>query len=207
MHSPLLTQHSKMNASHLNFKLNFLHVITFDSQKVNRKCSGCLKYSQTDEGKEVDRRKGRHIGYGWSNLENRSQKWMHLHMTICSLDGFASLEPVLQWMFYDSGSQTSLSATQIWICWRPRDPCFKQHMIKIIIVWMIFSSKLLSSISLSAIYSFLKYLRHRQTKTSSGNGKNIQARYRSPRCNPFFDLLRPMFGSVWENWKPHTERS
>jgi len=39
-----------------------------------------------------------------------------------------------------------LSATQIWICWTPRDSW--QHMIKIIIAWMIFSSKLLSSFSL-----------------------------------------------------------
>jgi len=53
---------------------------------------------------------------------------------------------------------------------------------------MIFSSKLLSSFSLSAIHSFLKYLRYRQTKTSSGNGENIQHRFRLPRCDPFCDL-------------------
>jgi len=38
-------------------------------------------------------------------------------------------------------------------------------MKKITIVWMIFDSNLLSSFSMSAIYFFLKYLCHRQTKT------------------------------------------
>jgi len=32
-----------------------------------------------------------------------------------------------------SSFQTFLSATQIWICWTPCNPCLKQHMIKIII--------------------------------------------------------------------------
>ena len=96
---------------------------------------------------------------------------------------------------YGGSSQTLLSTTQIWICWTGRYPCLKQHMIKIIVVWMIFSSKLLSSFSLSAISSFLKYLCYRQTKTSSGNGENIQLRLRSPWRNPFFDPLQPMFGS------------
>jgi len=57
--------------------------------------------------------------------------------------------------------QNFLSATQIWICQKPRVPCLKQHMIKIIIVWMILSSKLLGLFSLSAIYSFIKYLHYR----------------------------------------------
>jgi len=51
---------------------------------------------------------------------------------------------------------------------------------------MIFSSKLLSSFSLSAIYSFFKHLRNRQTKTSSGNSENIQPRFRSPRRHRYF---------------------
>ena len=66
-----------------------------------------------------------------------------------------------------SGSPIFLSATQISTWWTPRDPNLKQHMDKIMIVWMIFSSKLLSSFSVSASYFFLKYLRYRPTKTSS----------------------------------------
>jgi len=67
---------------------------------------------------------------------------------------------------------------------------------------MVFNSKLLSSFSLSAIYFFVKYLHNRQTKTSSGNGENIQPRFRLPRRDPVFDPLRPMFGSrpiLWES--------
>ena len=40
---------------------------------------------------------------------------------------------------------------------------------------MTFSSKLLSSFSLSAIYSFFRYVHYRQTNTSSGNVENIQS--------------------------------
>jgi len=39
------------------------------------------------------------------------------------------------------------------------------NVLKIMIAWMIFGSKLLSSFLMSAIYSFLKYLRYRQTPT------------------------------------------
>jgi len=66
---------------------------------------------------------------------------------------------------------------------------------------MIFSTKLLSSFSLSAIHSFLRYVHYRETKTNSGNVENIQPRFRSPRRDPFFQPLRPMFGSrpiLWE---------
>jgi len=38
---------------------------------------------------------------------------------------------------------------------------------------MIFGSKLLSSCSVLAIYSFLKYICYRQTQKSSGNVENI----------------------------------
>jgi len=68
---------------------------------------------------------------------------------------------------------------------------------------MIFSSKFLSSFSLSEFYSFFQYLHYRQTKTSSGNGENIQPRFRSPRRDPFFDPLPPClgrdpyFGNLW----------
>jgi len=52
-------------------------------------------------------------------------------------------------------------------------------------VWVNFGSKLLSSFSVSAIYSFRKYLRHRQTQTSNGNVENIQLRFGSPQPVPF----------------------
>jgi len=67
---------------------------------------------------------------------------------------------------------------------------------------MVFSSKFLSSFLMSTIYSLLKYLRYRQKKTSSGNGENIQPRFRLPRSNPFFDLLRTMSGSWPILWEP-----
>ena len=57
---------------------------------------------------------------------------------------------------------------------------------------MIFNSKLLSSFSLSAIYSFVQNLRYRQTKTSSGNVENIQ----SSRAG-----LKPM-QSLQLHWAP-----
>ena len=48
------------------------------------------------------------------------------------------------------------------------------NVLKIMIAWMIFGSKLLSSFLMSAIYSFLKYLRYRQTPTweSAVGGEN-----------------------------------
>ena len=50
-------------------------------------------------------------------------------------------------------------------------------MKKIVILWMIFSIKSLSSFSPSAMYSSLKYLCYRQIKTRSGNDENIQPRF------------------------------
>jgi len=38
---------------------------------------------------------------------------------------------------------------------------------------------------IAAIYSFLKYLRCRQTQTSSGCVENVQRRFGSPRRHPF----------------------
>jgi len=81
-----------------------------------------------------------------------------------------------------------------------------QATYDIISVWMIFSSKLLSSFSLSAIYSFLKYLRYRQTKTSSGNGENIQPRFRSPRRDPFLTLCDPYFRNHCSKQTSNRER-
>jgi len=63
-------------------------------------------------------------------------------------------------------------------------------MKQILIVWVIFGRKLLSSF-LSATYSFRKYLRYRQT--SSGNVENLQLRFVSPLRDPFFDISPPSF--------------
>jgi len=68
---------------------------------------------------------------------------------------------------------------------------------------MIFNNRLLSSFSLSAIYSFIKYLHYRQTKTSSGNGENIQPRLRSPRRDPYFGnhCSRVSASGLWLQWR------
>ena len=52
---------------------------------------------------------------------------------------------------------------------------------------MIVGSKLPSSFLMSAIYSFLKYQRYRQT--SSGNVENLQLWFGSPLRDLFFDPL------------------
>jgi len=43
---------------------------------------------------------------------------------------------------------------------RPKSQTAYVNMIKMYIVWMIFGSRLLRSFSVSAVYSFLKYLRY-----------------------------------------------
>jgi len=58
---------------------------------------------------------------------------------------------------------------------------------------MIFGSKLLSSFLKSVIYSFLKYLRYRQTQTSSSKDENLQLRFGSPLRDPFLALLHPLW--------------
>jgi len=47
---------------------------------------------------------------------------------------------------------------------------------------------------MSAIYSFLKFVRNRQTRTSSGNVENTQLRFRSPGRDPFLTLRHPFLG-------------
>jgi len=47
------------------------------------------------------------------------------------------------------------------------------------------SNSRISSFLKAAIYPFLKYLRYRQTRTSSGNVENTQPRFESPRRDPF----------------------
>jgi len=71
---------------------------------------------------------------------------------------------------------------------------------KVKIVWMIFGRKLLRSFSMSAIFSFLKYLRDKQT--SSSNLATIQLRFGSPRRDPFSYPSRPLFGSRHILWEP-----
>jgi len=51
-----------------------------------------------------------------------------------------------------------------------------------------------SSLSVSGIYSSLKYLRNRQTQTSSGNLGNMRPRFGSPRRDTFFDVSLPCLG-------------
>jgi len=72
---------------------------------------------------------------------------------------------------------------------------------KIMMVWMIFDSKLLSSFVMLAIYSFLKYLRNRQPQTSSGNVEKIHRRFGSPLRDQVFDPPPP-FGFWSILWKP-----
>jgi len=56
---------------------------------------------------------------------------------------------------------------------------------------------------MTAIYTFLKYLRNKQTQTSSGNVENLQLRFGSPLRDPFLTLLHsslgfdPYFGNHW----------
>jgi len=59
---------------------------------------------------------------------------------------------------------------------------------------MVFSSKLLNSFSLSAIYSFLKYLRYRQTKTSSGDGDIYNPGLDRLGATNFLTLCDPCLG-------------
>jgi len=47
---------------------------------------------------------------------------------------------------------------------------------------------------MSATYSFLRYIRYRQTQTSSGNIENSQLRFGLPRCDTFFYPSPPLFG-------------
>jgi len=67
---------------------------------------------------------------------------------------------------------------------------------------VVLGSKLLSSIWKSGIYSFLKYLYATERDRQAGNIENIQPRFRSPRHDPFFDPLRPLFGSWPILWEP-----
>ena len=66
---------------------------------------------------------------------------------------------------------------------------------------MIFGSKVPSSFLMSAIHSFLKFLRYKQTQTSSGNVENLKLRFGSPLCDHFLTLLHPSldFGPYFGN--------
>jgi len=52
----------------------------------------------------------------------------------------------------------------------------------------------LSSLLISAIYSFLTYLHYRQTQTSSGNTEYTQLQFGSPRREFFLTTCRPCLG-------------
>jgi len=52
---------------------------------------------------------------------------------------------------------------------------------------------------MSAISTFVKYVRYRQTQTSSGNVENTQL---LPRRDPFFDPSLPLFEFRLILWEP-----
>jgi len=62
------------------------------------------------------------------------------------------------------------------------------------IAQMVIGRKLVSSFSMPAIYSFLKYLRYRQAQTSSGSVEKTQLRLGSPLRGPFFYPSQSLFG-------------
>jgi len=115
----------------------------------------------------------------------------HHNMTgrSCLADHKVVFIPVIQWFpnFFERDSNLSLVNTS---CPKPEKR------------WMIFGRKLLRSFSRSAIFSFLKYLRHKQTHTSSGNVATIQLRFGSSWRDPFSYPSRSLFGSrpiLWES--------
>jgi len=75
-----------------------------------------------------------------------------------------------------------------------------------LIAWMIFGSRLLSSFSISPFYSFLKYLRYTTNRHRQADKfEKIQLRFKfwSPRRDLFSDSAnsQPLFGSrpmLWE---------
>ena len=80
-------------------------------------------------------------------------------------------------------------------------------MIKMLIVWMIVGSRLLSMFSVSAVFSFLKSLRY-TTNRQANKFEELQLRFRfwSPRRDLFSDPLRnrnlclgrgPYYGNHW----------
>jgi len=78
-------------------------------------------------------------------------------------------------------SQTFLSTTQIKVWWLPRDPILKQNMKKILIVRMIFGSKLLQSwfalshLRVSRIYTLFSsiYATERQAVVTRDAGTGV----------------------------------
>ena len=65
------------------------------------------------------------------------------------------------------------------------------NMTKMLIIWMIFGSRSLSLFSVSAVYSFLKYLRY-TTNRQAKKFEELQLRFKfwSPRRDLFSDPLR-----------------
>jgi len=62
---------------------------------------------------------------------------------------------------------------------RPKPQAAYVNMIKMLIVWTSFGSRLLSSFSMSAFYSFLKYLRYTTNRHNQADKfEKIQMRFR-----------------------------
>jgi len=91
--------------------------------------------------------------------------------------------------------------------WRPKSQTAYVNMTKMLIVWIIFGSGLLSLFSVSAVYSFLKYLRY-TTNRQANKFEELQPRFRfgAPRRDLFSDPLRnrnlcvdrdPYYGNHW----------
>ena len=74
---------------------------------------------------------------------------------------------------------------------RPKSQTAYVDMTKMLIVWMIFGSRLLNLFSVSAVYSFLKYLRC-TTIRQANKFEELRLRFRfwSPRRDLFSDPLR-----------------
>jgi len=91
-----------------------------------------------------------------------------------------------------------LSLTGIWVCWTSCDPNLTQRMLnmrKMLIVWKIFGSRLLSSCSVSAFYSFSSAYAALQTDKF----EKLQLRFRLliASAQPIFWPLaqsKPLFG-------------
>jgi len=55
---------------------------------------------------------------------------------------------------------------------RPKSQTAYVNMTKMLIIWMIFGSRLLSLFSVSAVYSLLKYLRYTTNREANKNYKS-----------------------------------
>jgi len=117
------------------------------------------------------------------------------------------LEPAVQKVF-----RTWLKSELVNVL-RPKPQIAYVNMSKMLIVWMILCSRLLSLFSVSAVCSFLKYLRY-TTNRQANKFEELQLRFRlwSPRRDIFCDPPRnrnlclgldPYYGNHWlQRFKP-----